>query len=412
MIFNNLASKEKSVVYSTELNTPKTELQHRIAKLQQHLRTKSIDAALIVQNVDLFYFSGTIQQAHLYVPADGDPLLMVYKSFARAAVESALDHIVRLSSPGKIPEILKRNGYSLPKTLGLELDVLPANLFINYQEIFARSQILDLSYGIRMIRTVKSDHELKILRQAAALSDQIAACVPRFLREGMTELELAGRIEAEARKMGHQGIIRMRLWGSEMFYGHLMAGSTGAIPSYLSSPTGGRGANPAVAQGPSFKTVQRHEPVLVDYVFAYNGYLSDHARIFALGKIPDELMRAHSAMLSIQNMIKLSAKPGVASGEIYDDALKKTQALGYGNYFMGVGPERIRFVGHGIGLEVDEFPFLAAGQKLKLQEGMVIAVEPKLVFPGKGVVGIENIHVVTRDGLEQLSGFNEEICII
>jgi Xaa-Pro aminopeptidase len=399
-------------VSSTELITPKTELEHRIAKLQQHLKTKSIDAGLILQNVDLFYFSGTIQQAHLYVPADGEPLLMVRKSFERASAESALDHIVRLSSPGNIPAILKRNGYPLPKTLGLELDVLPFNFFLNYQEIFAKSQIVDLSYWVRLIRAVKSAYELKILRQAAVLSDQVAACVPRLLCEGMTELELAGRIEAEARKMGHQGVIRMRLWGSEMFYGHLMSGATGAIPSFLSSPTGGRGANPAVAQGPSFNTIRRHEPVLVDYVFAYNGYLSDHARIYALGKLPDELMRAHAAMLAIQNMIKLAAKPGVVSGDIYADALKETQALGYGDYFMGVGPERIRFVGHGIGLEVDEFPFLAAGQKLKLQEGMVIAVEPKLVFPGKGVVGIENIHVVTRGGLEQLSDFSEEICIV
>jgi Xaa-Pro aminopeptidase len=399
-------------VDSAELNTPKTELEYRIAKLQQHLKTRSIDAALILQNIDLFYFSGTIQQSHLYVPADGEPLLMAHKSFERASAESSLERIVKLNSPKRIAAILSENGYPLPRRVGFELDVLPANLFFTYRDIFKNAELVDISYPIRLIRAVKSDYELAILRQAAALSDQVAACVPPLLREGMTELELAGRIEAEARKRGHQGVIRMRLWGSEMFYGHLMSGSTGAIPSFLSSPTGGRGASPAVAQGPSFKTIQRHEPVLVDYVFAYNGYLSDHARIFALGNVADELVRAHTAMLSIQDMIKKMARPGVPSGEIYDRALAGTQALGYGDYFMGVGPERIRFVGHGIGLEVDEFPFLAAGQKLKLQEGMVIAVEPKLVFPGKGVVGIENIHVVTRDGLVQLGGFTEEICII
>jgi Xaa-Pro dipeptidase len=397
---------------TTESITPQSELECRIAKLQHHLKSKSIDAALILQNVDLFYFSGTIQQAHLYVPAAGDPLLMVRKSFERALAESRLERIVKLNSPKLIADILSENGYSPPDSLGLELDVLPANLFFSYQEIFKNAELVDISYPIRLIRAVKSDYELDTLRQAAALSDQVAACVPQYLREGMTELELAGKIEAEARKRGHQGVIRMRLWGSEMFYGHLMSGFTGAIPSFLSSPTGGRGANPAVAQGPSRKTIQRHEPVLVDYVFAYNGYLSDHARIYALGKIPDELMDAHTAMLSVQAMIKTLAKPGVSSGQIYDRALEETRARGYADYFMGVGPERIRFVGHGIGLEVDEFPFLAAGQKLKLQERMVIAVEPKLVFPGKGVVGIENIHVVTRDGLEQLSRFDEEICIV
>lgn len=204
----------------------------------------------------------------------------------------------------------------------------------------------------------------------------------------------------------------MRLWGSEMFYGHLLSGPTGAVPSYLSSPTGGTGASPAIAQGPSYKTIQRHEPVMVDYIFAYNGYLCDHTRIYSLGDLPDDLLEAHASMIEVQRIIKKVARPGVTSGEIYNQALAKTQELGYEDHFMGAGGERVRFVGHGIGLEVDEFPFLAAGQKLELQPGMTIALEPKLIFPGKGVVGIENTHVVADDGLEQLSQFPDEIMVI
>ena len=204
----------------------------------------------------------------------------------------------------------------------------------------------------------------------------------------------------------------MRLWGSVMFYGHLLSGPTGAVPSYLSSPTGGTGASPAIAQGPSFKTIQRHEPVMVDYFFAYNGYLSDHTRIYSLGALPQELLEAHAAMLEVQQMIKKVAQPGVASGEIYDQALAKTRELGYEDHFMGAGGERVRFVGHGIGLEVDEFPFLAAGQKLELKAGMTIALEPKLIFPGKGVVGIENTHVVTEEGLEQFGKYPDDVIII
>ncbi len=120
----------------------------------------------------------------------------------------------------------------------------------------------------------------------------------------------------------------MRLWGSEMFYGHLMSGAAGAVPSFLSSPTGGVGAGPAVAQGPGFKTIQRHEPVLVDYLFAYNGYLSDHTRIFSLGSLPDELINAHAAMLEVQQMVQKLAKPGVKAGDIYDRALEKTKISG------------------------------------------------------------------------------------
>jgi Xaa-Pro aminopeptidase len=399
-------------MFSSEYNTPKSELELRIEKLQDHLRQNDIDAALILQRVDLFYFSGTIQQASLYIPADGDPILMVNKNTERARAESLLDTIVHLESPKRIPEIIKGKGYRLPGTLGLELDVLPTNMYLNYQKLFSGTDIKDISLAIRLQRAVKSSYELGIMRRAAELSDQVAEWVPNILRKGITELELAGLVEAEARRLGHQGVIRMRLWGGEMFYGHLLSGPTGAVPSYLSSPTGGTGASPAIAQGPSYKTIQRHEPVMVDYIFAYNGYLSDHTRIYSLGALPAELLEAHAAMLEVQQMIKKVALPGVPSGEIYDQALAKTQELGYEDHFMGAGGERVRFVGHGIGLEVDEFPFLAAGQKLELKVGMTIALEPKLIFPGKGVVGIENTHVVTPDGLDSLSKYPDDIVVV
>jgi Xaa-Pro aminopeptidase len=228
----------------------------------------------------------------------------------------------------------------------------------------------------------------------------------------MTEIELAGRIEAEARRMGHQGIVRMRLWGGELFYGHLLAGPSGAVPSYLASPTGGSGVSPAVAQGAGFRPIRRREPILVDYVFAYRGYISDHARIFSIGALPADLAAAHAAMIELQKQIMQMAVPGTASGAVYDFALEQAERAGYGRHFMGVGAERIRFVGHGVGLELDEFPFLNAGQTLALREGMIVALEPKLIFPGKGVVGVENTHRVTPGGLEPLGRFPDEVCVI
>lgn len=399
-------------MYNTNNNTPKSEIDQRIDKLKKQLEENNIDAALIVQRADLFYFTGTVQDAHLCVPVDGDPILMIFKSLERAIAESPLSRIAPLNSPKDIIEVLSQYGYVLPQSIGLELDVLPANLYFNYQHLFAGRNLVDISDLIRRVRAIKSPYEIEMMRRAARLSDRVAARVTGLLREGMTELELAGQVEAEARKLGHQGIVRMRMWGSEMFYGHLLAGPSGAVPSFLSSPTGGTGANPAVAQGPGFRPIQRHEPVLVDYVFALNGYYSDHARIFSIGELPNELMAAHTAMLDVQALIKRAAKPGVKSGDIYDLALERTTALGYDKNFMGVGKKRIRFVGHGIGVELDEYPFLAAGQNLELQENMTLALEPKLIFPEKGVVGIENTHVVTRDGLEQLGQFQDEIVII
>ena len=399
-------------MFNTALITPKSELERRIEKLQKKLNENRIEGVLILQKADLFYFTGTIQEAHLYVPCDNDPILMVYKDLERARAESSLNHIVSLKNTNQIPDLLHDNGYVLPRTLGMELDVLPFNLYNSYQKFFEHAKLVDTSHYIRLIRAVKSTYEIDMIRRAAELSDKVADCVKEFLHEGITEIELAGKIEARARKLGHQGFVRMRLWESELFYGHLMAGPSAAVPSYLSSPTGGTGVSPASAQSAGLRPIQKHEPVLVDYVFVLNGYMSDHARIFTLGNLPDDMIRAHEAMLKVQTVLKKEAKPKVKAGKLYDMALKLTKELGYEEYFMGVGDRRIRFVGHGIGLELDEYPFLAKGQELELEEGMTIALEPKLIFPGKGVVGIENTHVVTGNGLKQLTHFDDKICIL
>jgi Xaa-Pro dipeptidase len=393
-------------------HTPKAELESRIRRLQAHLAANDLDGALILQNADLFYFSGTIQQSHLYIPVEGQPLLMTRKSLARAWQESALDNVVPLSSPRRLPALWQEHGYTRPRRLGMELDVLPTSLFFAYQDILGDTEIVDISHQIRLVRAVKSPYEVDILRRAARLADVVTRSMTDFLREGISEVELAGQVEAVARRLGHQGIVRMRLWNNELFYGHLMAGANAAVPSYLSSPTGGTGLSPAVAQGSSLRPIQRHEPVLMDYVFALDGYVVDQTRVFAIGGLPDELVAGHQAMLEVQDALRVAAKPSVTGAELYDLAVELATGLGYGEHFMGHGDERITFVGHGVGLELDEYPFLAKGQKMPLEKRMIIALEPKLIYPGLGVVGIEDTHLMTDDGLEPLTISEEDVVIV
>jgi Xaa-Pro dipeptidase len=393
-------------------SVPEKELLRRISRLQQRLNEKDLQAALIVQNTDLFYFSGTSQQAWLYVPHSGTALLMVAKDYARACSESPLTEIVSLTSPRKIPEVLSEYGYRQPEKLGMELDVLPANLFFFYNTIFTDCTIADISTEIRLIRAVKSPFELEKIRAAAKLSDQLAAYVTQCLEVGKSEVALAGELEGYARSLGHQGLVRMRMFNNELFYGHLMCGEAAAVPSYLASPTGGQGVSAVIGQGAGYRKIAANEPVLVDYVFALDGYLSDHARIFSIGSLDERLVDAHEAMVALQDEVKNLARPGVVSGEIYQEMIEIAEKRGYGDNFMGVGERRIRFTGHGVGLELDEFPFIAHGQKLPLEEGMVIALEPKTIFPAIGVVGIENTHLVTRDGLEPLTCYPDGITVI
>jgi Xaa-Pro aminopeptidase len=394
------------------VSVPADELASRIVKLQRALATREMDGALISQKTDLFYFGATSQQGWLYVPVVGKPILMIFKEFDRARQESPLEEIVSIVGSKKIPAVLSEFGYSLPAVLGMELDVLPTNLYFQYCSIFKESKIEDISYEIRLIRAVKSEFEILKLRAAAQSSDKVAAMVPELLEVGKTEVALAGELEGYARSLGHQGIVRMRMWGSELFYGHLLSGDGAAVPSYLASPTGGAGVSSVIGQGAGFRKIGANEPVLVDYVFALDGYISDHARIFSIGRLPGDLEAAHQAMLEIQDEIKSQARPGTHTGELYELMVSLAEKKGYAENFMGVGDRRIRFTGHGVGLELDEFPFIAKGQHLALEAGMVIALEPKTIFPGKGVVGIENTHLVTENGLESLSLFPDEITVL
>ena len=325
-------------MFRSDGKVPATEVDHRIDRLKAHLEEAGAEGALILQKADLFYFSGTAQDAHLYVPREGAPVLMVRKDLNRAAAESPIGCIIPLKSSKQIPEILKQNGHAIPRTLGMELDVLPANLYLEYQRTFDGSRIVDVSHPIRLTRMVKSNFEIQMLKEAGKKADELYSGIRELIREGIPEVELAGLVEARARKLGHQGTVRMRLWGSEMFYGHLMAGPSGAVPSFLASPTGGEGTSPAIAQSAGFRPIGRGEPIIVDYPFAYKGYISDQTRIFAIGGLSDEWYKAQGAMIEIQSLIQKAAKPGVRAGELYDMAVNSRRRNGIWRSFHGRRP--------------------------------------------------------------------------
>jgi len=392
--------------------TPEEELVKRIERLQLSLREADLDAALILQQADMFYFAGTIQQAHLYVPATGDPLLMARRSFVRAQRESALPQIVPLNSLRALPDLIAAHSGSIPRRLGMELDVLPVSNFRYYEKLFPDTGIADVSAMIRSQRAVKSPYEVAIQRQAALIADRMVRAMPDILHEGMTELELASQVEAVGRAAGHQGQVWLRNWNASTFYGHLLSGESGAVPSFFDSASGGEGLSPAMPHGVSRKPIRRHEPIMLDYLGACDGYVADQTRMFSLGKLSDRLVAAYDAMRMVQKEVAAAARPGVPAGDLYDLAVRRAKEMGYGDYFMGYGEAQVKFVGHGVGLELDEFPFIARGVKMPLDAGMVFALEPKVVFPGGGIVGVENTWLVTAEGLEKLTVSDEELVIL
>lgn len=387
----------------------RAELDARVARLQETLAHQGLNGALILHNVGVYYFSGTLQTSFLFIPARGEPLLMALKSQERARQESPLSRVVPVPGRSALRSALAETGLALEGSVGLEMDVLPAAFLLWLQKKFPDCRWEDLSMAIRSQRMIKSNYEVTQLQRSLEIEHEAFMDLTRFIREGMTELEVDARLAMLARKAGHQGIVRMRGWNQEMTYAHVLSGESGTKASYLNSAHGGAGTCTAMPQGASPKRIGRNEPIMVDFSVGINGYLGDQSRTYVMGTLPDPLQRAHDCSRRIHDRFRALARPGVPCEAVFRTALEEVEQAGLEANFMGYGPNQVRFVGHGIGLEIDEVPVLAEGFKQPLERNMVLALEPKFVLPGLGVVGLEDDYLVTQDGVERLSITPQEV---
>ena len=392
-------------------STPSSEIAARVNSLKIAMSAQKIDMAIVIQRADLFYFSGTAQDAHLLVHLDSEPVLLVRRSLERSLEDSPIDAIFGISSLSDVKDAAKKLSGSKLKKIGLELDVLPVNNFKMYERLFPEADFVDMSPAIRSLRSVKSSYELGLIRKAAELNDSMFAYAWEILSPGMMEIEFAGLLEAFLRKRGHQGLVRVRSFNNEVFYGHIMSGANLAVPSCSVGPTGGPGPNPSMPQGAGTRVIGINEPIQVDYVGSHKGYIVDQARTFFIGEAGDEFLKIHDLALEIQQAIIEQGKAGVTAGSLYETAINMASESGCLNGFMG-HPQSVPFIGHGIGLELDELPIIGKKSSQLLEESMVIALEPKFILPGKGLAGIENSFVVGRNNLERLTKFDDQIQIL
>jgi Xaa-Pro aminopeptidase len=384
---------------------PAGEIERRLARFQEGLRAEGLDGAIVVQDVDLFYLAGTAQNAHLVVPAEGEPALFVRKTLERARAETPLEHVERLRSLRDLRPALLSVG--LPSgRLGLELDVLPAVQYLQYARRLEGFELGDCSGIIRRLRARKSTWEIANVRAACEMLSHVTEWVGRHARVGMTEIALAAELERELRLAGHQGPVRFRAFNNELFYGSILAGPSAAVPGSTETPIVGPGPNLAISKGASPRPISAGEPILVDLAGAWEGYHGDQTRMFSLGRLDRRFEEAHDAAREILHRVAGEARQGVTGAALYARAQDLASAW---DGFMGAGDERVSFVGHGIGLEIDELPLLARGWNEPLEEGMVFALEPKFVFPGEAAVGIENSYLVVGDGVERLTSAPEEL---
>ncbi|HHP7235548.1 MAG TPA: M24 family metallopeptidase [Desulfobacterales bacterium] len=382
---------------------PATEIENRIDGFQARLSERGLEAALIVQRVDLFYFTGTAQNGLLYVPAKGTPMLGIRRQLERAREETPLEQVVALSRVREMPQRIRQGYGRLPLRLGLELDVLPVRDYRFLREIFEMPQVEDISDWILQQRAVKSAWEIKQMQNTAARSRHTFDYLQQILEPGLTEMEFAAMGEAHARKYGHAGRLRSRHFQSEVYPWHVLSGPNSGKPGLLDSPFSGAGTSAAFPCGAGNRRMRAGEPILVDFGWVHNGYHVDETRMFAIGDLPEPVQKAYQATVTVHDALLEAARPGMKSGALFELAVTVADRLGYSNFFPGTAAGKVRFVGHGIGLELVEPPLIAAHRSDPLLPGTVFALEPKLCFEGHFGVGIESVFQMTKTDCQLLS---------
>ncbi len=380
---------------------PREELERRWARVRRFM---DCDALLLLQNVDQFYLSGTVQDGVLWFPLEGEPVFAVRKSVSRAKTESALKNIVGFRKYSELEGLFPPVG----EVVGLEFDVVPVAVHRQISKAFPNLEFVDASLPLRRARSVKTEFEIEHIRQAARMVDAAFLDIPGQLREGIAEFELGARIEYVMRMEGHQGFTRLRRFNMEMHYGAVSFGDTSAYPHSFDGPVGVRGLYPAVPLMAGRKTLVRGEPVMVDIVGGHGGYIADGSRAYSLGEPSPQVADTHAFILELNAWLEEQLKPGSVPSEIYAKAQERLAGSDYATHFMGAAENQVRFIAHGVGLELDELPVIAPRFDEPLEPGVVLAMEPKIFYPGVGGAGIENTFVITETGCERLMKAPEE----
>ncbi len=392
--------------------TPETEIRQRIHLLKEKMAQAGMDGVFITHRPDYYYFSGTAQDAWLYITLDHEPLLFVRRYLPRAVAESPLTQIVPVQTITEIPQIIKDSHGCFAKTIGLAFDLVPVRDFRFYQSLFFGSAWQDASPLILSCRAVKSGYELGILEKTAEISSKVFAFIAGNLTPGISESDLAGKIEAYARTLGHSGRLQMRHYRSEGLSCHIMGGACGGQPGALDSPVSGTGVCTAWPFGAGPGVIRKNDPVLIGFSTMAMGYHMVESRMFVAGKMEAQADAASLAAIEILHHIKDAMKPGVAVKTIYQTSMAMADKLGLGEQFLGIPELKVKSLGHGVGVELVESPIIAKGHGTTLESGMVIIAQPQFIFKDRFAAGIESAIRVTARGSRFISQTpNKVFCV-
>jgi len=380
------------------------ELDARIRRFRARMNARhpGWELAIIFSKVNLYYFTGTIQDSVLLIPADDDAVLWVRRSFTRATDESLFPQIRPMKSYRDAAGAMGTK----PETAHLESDQVTVTLLERLRKYFAFTNIVGIDSIVGNIRSVKSRYEIEQMEQAGEIHRRILEeLAPRLLRERMSEAKFSSEIYTVMVRVGHHGIVRFGMSEAEIVLGLIGFGDSSIDPTYLDSPGGNTVLCPAVPLLRSrTRKLRKGDLVFCDIGCGYNGYHTDKTITYVFGgSLPDEVADIHRRCVEIQDVTSRLLRPGAIPSEIYETITGTFDPAFFEN-FMGYGTRRVEFLGHGIGLEIAENPVITRGFDEPLREGMVIALEPKKGIKGVGMVGTENTFLITATSGKSITG--------
>ena len=388
---------------------PVSELEDRQKRLSVALAEEGIESAYIEDPVELYWLTGGRQNSAILIGSDGTDIQtrhLVRKSVERASFEGGADDCPHLTEKhprmGELSEMLTKFGcIQRPAMTGAKIPQSRWG-FIDLKMEGLDGSSRDCTNTLFKLREVKSEWELSMIRESGEINHSMFESIRGFGGPGKTELEMAGVAEDISRASGFGGSIRMRKWPMDCDRVVIAAGRSGRVPSFFDSAIGGVGGSPVSPLGAGFSKVKESEPVLIDIVHVHRGYVSDCTRMFYSGHLGEEWRDRLDDMIEIGTKVRGSLARGEACSSAWKEGRGVAEEMGHGGNLMGISPEQASFLGHSVGLELDETPVVADGFDRPLELGGTMAIEPKVIYE-EGAIGIEDTWSRTSEGMECLT---------
>jgi len=386
-----------------ENNKLLNDLEIRRFRLQKAMQHMGIDGCILSTTVNVFYMTGKVYNGYFYLPVEGEPI-----HFVKRPEGITFDNTIYIRKPEQITEELQKLNIQQPKSLLLETDTISFGECARLLSTFGLIEAANASVLLRKLRSQKTDFEIEQIRICARKHEAIYKLIPSLFRKGMTDIEFQIEIEHVMRQHGSLGLFRSYGENMDIYMGSLLAGENAEAPSPFDFALGGAGTTPIVPIGASGQKIQNGQTIMVDMAGNYTPWMTDMTRVFSVGKTLNIAYKAHQVSIDIHNHMMDIVKPGVSCADLYNISMEMVKKSNLEPYFMGT-KQQAKFVGHGVGLEINEPPVLTPRSKEVFEPNIVFALEPKFVIPEVGAVGIENTYLITTDGIEKLTVLEESI---